>query len=203
MDEIEQKQRAMYLRELLQRYGTVSLPVGAGLSFSLAQVFQPLRLRVRANDGYEERSQGEEEEQVDGPEQLVEANNRTERHEDVQDLFAENGIEALAKSPGGRLVILGGPGTGKTTVLKYLLCHHARLALDDDRVPLPIFLALPDLARAGQDLENYCAQVASDSGLDLSAGTALFTWPCKRCGIQISWRRCPIFCWPCRIQHRW
>lgn len=46
MHNISPTPRCVYLRALLQRYDTLSLPLGTGLSVSLTQVFQPLRLLV-------------------------------------------------------------------------------------------------------------------------------------------------------------
>jgi len=141
-------QRTTYLRGLLQRYGTLSLPLGSGLSFSLIQVFQPLRLRRSAAHDEKQPEHNDEETQHATREEAEEQDEAGEREESVERL-AENGLEALNKSPRGRMVILGSPGMGKTTVLKHLLCHHAQLALEDSTAPLPVFLSLPDLARAG------------------------------------------------------
>jgi len=53
------------------------------------------------------------------------------------------------------------------------LFHQAQLALEDADAPLPIFLSLPDLARAGQDLDAYLALIARDMDLPASYGEAL------------------------------
>ena len=50
MHEIPTTQRTTYLRGLLQSYGRLSLPLGSGLSFSLLEIVQPLRLRQSAVD---------------------------------------------------------------------------------------------------------------------------------------------------------
>lgn len=53
MHNVSPAQRSIYLRALLQRYDTLSLPLGTALSFSLTQVFQPLRLRQSSlSEGY-------------------------------------------------------------------------------------------------------------------------------------------------------
>ncbi|MEO7021518.1 MAG: HEAT repeat domain-containing protein [Ktedonobacteraceae bacterium] len=171
MHEISTKQRTIYLRRLLQRYDTLSLPLGSGWNFSLIQVFQPLRLRSahatktqqHANDVMRRTKPLEE----------IEVSKETDEHEEALDVLAKNGLEALNKSPRGRMVILGGPGTGKTTVLKHLLCHHAHLALEESAAPLPIFLSLPDLARAGQSLDTYLAHISRDFGLEADDEQAL------------------------------
>ncbi len=160
MHDISTTQRTTYLRGLLQGYGTLSLPLGSGLSFSLLQIFQPLRLRQSATD--EQKQQNEKNEET--PDDTDEDNRKNGEPEDP-DVLAENGIEALNKSEQGRMVILGGPGTGKTTVLKHLLYHHAQLALEERAAPLPIFLSLPELARMGQDLDAYLVHIVQELGL--------------------------------------
>src|SRR5215472_17220702 len=112
MHELTTEQRASYLRQLLQRYDTLSLPLGSGLSFSLVQVFQPLRLRQSSLNAQESPA-GEEHTPMDDEEQ-DESRDLTP----PQQVLAENGLDALSQSPQGRLVILGGPGSGKTMVLK-------------------------------------------------------------------------------------
>jgi RecA/RadA recombinase len=162
MHEISIKQHAAYLHVLLRSYGTVDLPLGSGFSFSLPQVFQPLRLRQSSLD---EMPQDEHKDDDNFEEESEESDNAEEQKKILVTL-AENGIEALEKSPRGRMVILGGPGSGKTTVLKHLLYHQAQHALEERAARLPIFLSLPNLARAGLDLDAYLVQVASDMGLE-------------------------------------
>lgn len=170
MHELSTEQRTRYLRTLLQRYGTLSLPLGSGLSFALLQVFQPLRLRQSvAREKQQPKVQKSEQDEPLDAEKKGEAGEPAEPLE----VLAENGIEALNKSPRGRLVILGGPGSGKTTVLKHLLCAHAHRALEEQDAPLPIFLSLPDLARAEQDLNAYLVHLAHDMGLDADTGSFL------------------------------
>src|SRR5258708_1326325 len=124
------EQRITYLHGLLRRYGILSLPLGSGLSFSLGQVFQPMHLRQRvAGEKRWPAHHREEMQRTSGEE--AEEQNETNEHEEPVELLVENGLEALKKSPRGRMVILGGPGTGKTTVLKHLLYHHTQLALEE------------------------------------------------------------------------
>jgi hypothetical protein len=74
--------------------------------------------------------------------------------------------ETLQRCP-DRLVILGGPGTGKTTLLSYLVLKFAQdqaeeaLALAEKRLPIP--MALRDLPRTGLSLiaDNIANSVAA------------------------------------------
>ncbi|NQT40336.1 MAG: HEAT repeat domain-containing protein [Planctomycetes bacterium] len=50
-----------------------------------------------------------------------------------------------------RVVLLGGPGSGKTTALRFLA--HGRAASDDADREIPIYIRLPDLCR-GRDLDQ-------------------------------------------------
>lgn len=168
MRELTTEQRAGYLRQLLQRYDMLSLPVGSGLSFSLIQVFQPLRLRQSSMDAQETPASEEEHSLTDDEE-----SDRLDEQVPPQETLAENGLHALSQSPHGRLVILGGPGSGKTTVLKHLICHQARLALEDPGAALPLFLSLPDLARSNLELPAYLAQQVAGPGLEADVGQAL------------------------------
>src|SRR5947209_6041635 len=80
MHEIQNEQRVIYLRGLLQRYGTLSLPLGSGLNFSLIQVFQPLRLRERAADQQESDAQDEEEQR--DPQEYTASNNEPQKSDE-------------------------------------------------------------------------------------------------------------------------
>jgi predicted NACHT family NTPase len=61
---------------------------------------------------------------------------------------------------------MGGPGTGKTTTLKYLVYSHAKEALNNLEIPLPIFLSLADLARSGKTLQRYLVDLVEDMSTD-------------------------------------
>ena len=78
------------------------------------------------------------------------------------------------KSPLQRLVILGGPGTGKTTLLRSLMGHAVQQALDDPTTPLPLFLSLPDLAHSELPLQDYLIRHAKEVGI--FADDASFLW---------------------------
>ncbi|HEY4382886.1 MAG TPA: hypothetical protein VGN34_00210, partial [Ktedonobacteraceae bacterium] len=71
------------------------MPLGSGLSFSLPQVFQPLRLRQSAADG--ELQQQDEHNEIERDEN-ARGNDEAEEQRDVPIVLVENGIEALNKS---------------------------------------------------------------------------------------------------------
>jgi len=87
---------------------------------------------------------------------------------------AENGEEALTKSPQGRIVVLGGTGTGKTTTLKHLISSRAKDALADTTAPIPIFLSLADLARSGKTLQSYLIDIVEDIGVERNYADTLW-----------------------------
>ena len=55
----------------------------------------------------------------------------------------------------------------------HVLYHQAQHALEERATRLPIFLSLPDLARADLDLDAYLARIASDMGLEAGFGQFL------------------------------
>src|SRR5205807_1956337 len=91
-----------------------------------------------------------------------------------QSVIAKHGEDALRQSSKGRLVILGGPGTGKTTTLKHLIGHQARRALDDPTVHVPMFLSLADLARSGKTLQSYLFDQVEELGIERSYADILW-----------------------------
>ena len=62
-----------------------------------------------------------------------------------------DGLDILARAEGNRLFILGKPGAGKTTFLKYL----ALRAADRQSANVPIFIELKQWADSGADLLDY------------------------------------------------
>ncbi|MEO6892523.1 MAG: hypothetical protein ABI456_22550, partial [Ktedonobacteraceae bacterium] len=139
-----QKAREQYLERLLARYGTVTLPLDAARhTLPLHTVFQPLVLRHDPLAPQDEQS-------------AVAA--------DV--VRARDGAEALAKSEHRRMVVLGGPGMGKTTALKALLCTAITKAQGDPTAPLPLFISLPDLMRAGLSFAVYSQHLSAELAID-------------------------------------
>ena len=153
--------RIQYLDALLATYGTLYLPIRSGeYRLPLQTIFQPLTLRH-------------------GP-VLFERANRQMRHLHVQDgkeetwvIMAQNGDEALSRSPLRRMIVLGGPGMGKTTLLKSLLQQAIYAAQMDRTAPLPLFISLPDLARSGKTLQTYLPGILAELGIDTTSSNFL------------------------------
>ncbi len=139
-----QKTREQYLVKLLARYGTVTLPINSvRQTLPLHTVFQPMILR-RDPFAPQERRSGEA----------------------LDVVKARDGAEALVKSEHGRMVVLGGPGMGKTTALKALLHTAIMAAQADSLAPLPLFISLPDLANTGLALEDYLQHIIAELDID-------------------------------------
>ncbi|HEY1348356.1 MAG TPA: HEAT repeat domain-containing protein [Ktedonobacteraceae bacterium] len=165
--------RTHYLKQVARRYSSITLPIGPARC-SLPAIFQPLTLRqdpLAAEDLQRERRRallGETLEETEvarstaGPFSLLQA------FEERQQVRARDAQEALYLSPQRRLVILGGPGTGKTTTLKYLTGIQAERALDDPGIALPVFLSLAALSRSGKSFRRYLEYVVEDLEIETS-----------------------------------
>ena len=157
--------RTKYLEKLIKRYDSVTLPLGPTEGFSLHAIFQPLSLR---NDPLLVDSR-EEKKRHAHPDELAEhtpdeARERKEKGE--KKIIAAHAEDALSKSPQGRIIILGGPGTGKTTTLQYLIACRAKEAISDPKASLPIIIPLPAFARSGKTLQQYLVNVVEDMGIE-------------------------------------
>jgi formylglycine-generating enzyme required for sulfatase activity/GTPase SAR1 family protein len=64
-----------------------------------------------------------------------------------------------------RLVVLGDPGSGKTTTLWRITADYAQRAMDDESAPMPVFVRLGEL-ESGQTLQQA---IAASLGDDLAA----------------------------------
>ncbi len=137
----EYSARQKYLQRLYELYGTIKLPIGPTQGFSLQAVFQPLRLCQAVPEG-------------------------DERNDNEDSLIVENGDEALKKSPSRRIVILGGAGTGKSTLLKYFVGNRALEAMKNEQAPLPIFIALPELGRSGKTFKDHLLATLQNMVID-------------------------------------
>src|SRR6266567_6516166 len=185
----EENQRK-YLEQVFRSYSSVALPIGLSEGLSLHAIFQPLALRsdpLTAED-LERRQRrkllGEHPQEGGGahhperPSVEQQGNNLKEKRL-TESIIAEHGEDALSRSPQGRVVILGGPGTGKTTTLKYLVSRRAYQALEKTQDPstalLPIFLSLADLARSGKTLQSYLVDVVEGMKVEKSFAAVLWT----------------------------
>ena len=157
--------RKRYLDALLTRYGTITLPIGSSEhSLPLQTVFQPLKLR-HGSFSFEVTARD--------PQFSIISTQESQRGSSSPELTAQNGAEALARSKRQRMVVLGGPGMGKTTLLKDLLQRAIGHALEDLKAPLPLFLSLANLARSGLTLEAYLPNIIAQLTIETSYASIL------------------------------
>jgi HEAT repeat protein len=164
--------RVKYLQGVIEHYSTVKLPLGPPGGFSLHAIFQPLVLRSDppTDDELEHEQRrrflGETtNDEVSTPLQKERGRMKAQGKRRRQALkIVGQSEEAIQESPQRRLIILGGPGTGKTTTLKYLIERQAHKALADSQAALPIYISLADLARRDKTLPNYLVDVVQEMG---------------------------------------
>jgi hypothetical protein len=167
-DRKETEYRIKYLNHLIDRYRTVTLPTGPIEGLVLQAIFQPLTLRhdpLAVEDLQREqwRTVFVREHMPRGQPDIL-----FEQHQALPKgmqpvTIAYTSQEALEKSPERRMVILGGPGTGKTTVLQFLVHEQAQKAITDPSALLPIMISLPDLARSGSPLQKYLSRLTEEA----------------------------------------
>lgn len=178
--------RSRYLDIVAEQYGVVTLPTGRINNLSLQTVFQPLKMRqdsLAAEDlVYEERralldepTRAEDDPRRAWPER-EEPRYHEQQSKQSPPVIAKNSEEALEKSPDGRMIVLGSPGSGKTTVLKELVGKAIQRARTSPTALIPIFISLPELAESApnQTLQRYLPIMLGNVGIDESYADVLW-----------------------------
>jgi HEAT repeat protein len=177
--------RTKYLESIARRFSSITLPIGVSTDFALQAIFQPLKLQrdpLTAEDlTYDKRRPlpGEFSRGKDTLYRFLSIEDIKKGWVGTSDyeggmssapvfdsdwnsigvllpaVIADSGEDTLNKSSQRRIIILGGLGTGKTTVLAHLIDSQAQQARDDPAAQLPIFISLPDLADSGKTLQEY------------------------------------------------
>jgi len=163
-----------YLEGVIRRYRSVALPIGPTQGFSLQAIFQPLKLRrdpLAAEDLVREERRallGELRYSDTDPRYVFPDISRSPNpgQQPPPVVIAENIHEALEISSKHSIIVLGGPGTGKTVLLQYLIGDRAQKALTDPKALMPVFISLPDLARSGKTLKEYLVYLIQDMMVD-------------------------------------
>jgi HEAT repeat protein/GTPase SAR1 family protein len=173
--------RRFYLQQVKQKYQDISLPIAPNLRFRLDEFYQPLKLlrdplAVESLSPKDRRTLlGEKLDSSSHDSSFITKERLLSVREREQVVTADNGADALQLSSNRRIVVLGGPGTGKTTLLYRFMYEASARAEHDHQAPLPIFISLPDIARTGQmnRLEEYLATSLDEQGVDIRFATYL------------------------------
>ena len=72
-------------------------------------------------------------------------------------------VDQLFEDAGGRLLILGQPGAGKTTMMLELAQELVTRAKEDDRVPIPVVINLASWAKHEGPLREWLVDALSDT----------------------------------------
>jgi len=175
--------RSKYLERVSQQYDTFTLPIGKRNDFSLQAVFLPLRLRqdplVAEDLVYEERRALLDEptrEEYDPrrafPERQEPLSYR-KGEDEAEVIIAKDAEDAIRKSPTMRLIILGAPGAGKSTMLRYLVVRAAQQARANASDRIPIYIYLPYL-QPGQAIQGYLPILLDNLGIDINYARVLW-----------------------------
>ncbi len=143
--------RTTYLEKLAQLHQVATLPLTPLVSYSFDKIYQPLQLR-QSPFVAEDLIAGERRALLDEPTRGEHDPRRAwselaegyppERWLSVPAVVIANDLEEALTQSKGRVMVLGSPGTGKTTLLKTHTSTMAKHALKDASARLPIYLAL-------------------------------------------------------------
>ncbi len=175
--------RTKYLEKLSQQYRFATLPITPGGFYPLQVIFQPLKLRqhpIAAEDlPFKERralldepSRGE----YDPRRALLEREQEQvpESWQRVPPIVIANDLKEALEKGKGRILVLGAPGSGKTTMLKAYVSTVAQQALAHASSMLPIFISLDHFAHSAQTLQQYLPVMLGTLGVDEDYAAALW-----------------------------
>jgi HEAT repeat protein len=167
--------RAHYLERLHKHCRTLILPIARSESIALDDVFQPLKLRrdpqIPEELTLEQRRHllGERRGDTDSHREQIESDRNNYRNQSrpaTPAIIADDADDALKKSAPNSMIVLGNPGTGKTTLLKSLVSTCIRNAFSDPNAPLPVFISLDAFIRANKDFVEYLHNIVHSLGVD-------------------------------------
>ena len=145
-----------YLIELTDRCAPPTHPLDPD------RALEPIRRTLRREVGLvaieDEAREGDEEERP----------GRRERVSGWREAFARSAPREGAGS--ARMVVLGGPGLGKSTLLRQVMAEAVGRYRADEGAPLPVWVELPEFARARRSLEAF---LGAEVWAEVVAGRAL------------------------------
>ena len=167
--------RKKYLERLSQYAQFAKLPIAPNHSYPLQNIFQPLKLRqdpLAAEDlPFSERralldepSRGEHD-----PRRLLrkqEPGHVAESRRNVPQVVIADGLEDALQRSKGRVLVLGPPGSGKTTVLQAFVSDMAQLALAHPSAMIPILIQLHLLTGTDYTLQSSLRVMLGALGID-------------------------------------
>lgn len=175
--------RTKYLEKLSEKYRFATLPITPGNLYPLRAIFQPLKLRQNPLVA-EDLPSGERRALLDEPSRgdfdprraLLEREQEQipESWQNVPSVVIADNLEDAVEKGKGRILVLGTPGSGKTTMLKASVSTMAQQALAHTSSMIPIFISLDHLAHSTQTLQQYLPVMLGTLGVDERYAAALW-----------------------------